>query len=89
MAVGDGASLVAHALSIARNSDLKHPDKAFLDAFLTGAGDVELASCYFMRRCFGESCRPDSLATFVSDWKIIIVACKYLCTVFVPIPLLT
>lgn len=75
MAVEDEADSFVRALSLNRSSQLKHPDKEFLDSFLTEASDPELASRYFLRRCFGKSCRLDTLDQFVADWKVIVTAC--------------
>lgn len=69
------ADSFARALTLNHSSQLKHPDKEFLDSFLTEAMDPELASRYFLRRRFRKSCRSNALDQFVADWKVIAVAC--------------
>lgn len=66
------------ALSIVRNSHLKYPDKAILDSFLTDAVDVELASQYFLQRCYEKSHHIATLDKFVAEWKVVVTKCKCL-----------
>ncbi|EER42191.1 predicted protein [Histoplasma capsulatum H143] len=55
-------------------TDVPHPDRSILGAFINDAFDPQEAARYFLRMtCAGEHSQPkETVSQFLSDWKIII-----------------
>lgn len=59
-------------------TDVSHPDRSILGAFIEEAFDPQEAAQYFLRMtCTGEHSQPKkTVSQFLSEWKIIINKCE-------------